>query len=52
MMQFFWHCSSWGQTLPQMAGKLFFSLIFVMASLYSLFFSDLMNEGMSTPTAA
>jgi hypothetical protein len=49
-MQFFWHCSSWGQTLPQMAGKLFFSLIFSIASLYFLFFNAFMKEGMSTPT--
>jgi hypothetical protein len=48
--QFFWHCSSCGQTRPQMAGKLFFSLIFLIAPVRSFCFISLMKAGISTPT--
>src|SRR5665647_1007234 len=50
LMQNFWHCSSWGQTLPQIAGRLFFSFIFFRASVYFFSLINLINSGISIPT--
>ena len=41
------HWISWGQTLPQMAGRLFFSLIFLIASPVLPSFMNSMKAGMS-----
>ncbi len=49
-MHFCWHCSSCGQTRPQIAGRAFFSLIFFAASSYFPSLRSLMNSGIGTPT--
>src|SRR5512137_2129214 len=48
--QSFSHWSSWGQTLPQTAGRQFVSLIFLAAPRKSPSATNWMNAGMSTST--
>jgi len=48
--QNFWHWLSWGQTRPQMAGRAFFSLIFLIASSNRFSFISAMKAGMSMST--
>ncbi len=44
------HCSSWGQTRPQTAGRALVSLIFLAASTNFPFATRSMNSGIWTPT--